>query len=97
MRRSPELHVRWREQSANTKAGDKHLRLVFTAYSIDKYVMKVNQKTKPSEKESLYHPPLYPMHPSTSPRLTGGGVVKEAAERRGCRFTPLLRGCVTTR
>ena len=30
-----ERHVRWCERSVNTKIGDKHLRLVFTSYSID--------------------------------------------------------------
>ncbi len=29
--------VRWCERSVNTKVGDKHLRLVFTSYSIEIY------------------------------------------------------------
>ncbi|MDE5657771.1 MAG: hypothetical protein K2I25_01810 [Muribaculaceae bacterium] len=32
--RYAERHVRWCEGAVNTKAGDKHLRLVFTSYSI---------------------------------------------------------------
>jgi len=34
LRKNADLLVRWCERLVNTKVGDKHLRLVFTSYSI---------------------------------------------------------------
>jgi len=45
--------VRWCERSVNTKVGDKHLRLVFTSYSIN-ITMYVNDITSLQYRSKSY-------------------------------------------
>lgn len=44
--------VRWCERSVNTKVGDKHLRLVFTSYSIILLKAKINVNRAGNLKEA---------------------------------------------
>lgn len=44
--------VRWCERSVNTKVGDKHLRLVFTSYSIILLKAKINVNRARNLKEA---------------------------------------------